>query len=273
MNLYSLLQKPKLYETDASIWIDKYISPQMHKAHLNPNNDAASYRPERIKKICSYLMDKLSLTQGTKLMDLGCGPGLYAKRFSQAGVLVTGLDMSEYSLNYARKQAEKEGYDITYILQNYLEPFGANGFDAAIIISDDYGVLSFTDRIKLLGNIYTSLRPGGKFAFDIPSEKVWETLSDNSSWYTQESGFLRPHPHTALSKTWLFPEEKASCDVCVVIDENITRYINNQTYFTSERITGELESAGFIIEDILNNLDGVPYDGNENQMGVIARKP
>ena len=36
MNLFNLLQKPQPYETDASIWTDKYISPQMHEAHLNP---------------------------------------------------------------------------------------------------------------------------------------------------------------------------------------------------------------------------------------------
>jgi len=172
MNLFNLLQKPQLYERDASIWTDKFINPQMNEAHLNPTNDAASYRPERREKICSYLISKLNLNKGTKLLDLGCGPGLYAQRFAQAGVSVTGIDMSEYSINYARSQAEKSGLEITYILQDYREPFGVNGFDAVVIISEDYGVLSYADRLKFLGNVFSSLRPGGKFAFDVASSEL-----------------------------------------------------------------------------------------------------
>ena len=78
MNLYDLLQKPQPYEMDASIWTDPSISPRMHEAHLDPASDAASYRPERREKICLHLMNKLNLQKGSRLLDLGCGPGLYA---------------------------------------------------------------------------------------------------------------------------------------------------------------------------------------------------
>ena len=118
---------------------------------------------------------------------------------------MTGVDQSAYSINYAKSQAEKTGLAITYILRDYREPFAADGFDAAVIISEDYGVLSPADRARFLGNVYAALRPGGKFALDVSSERAWEKLKENTGWYTQESGFLRPHPHVVLTRTWLFP--------------------------------------------------------------------
>ena len=276
MNLFSLLQKPQPYEADTSIWTDKFINPKMHEAHLDPSHDAASFCPERREEICVYLFNELNLSAGKKLLDLGCGPGLYSQRFAQEGIIVTGIDISEYSLSYAQKKADEAGLDINYVLSDYRETFGLAEYDAAVIIYKDYGVLSYNDRMVFLKNVYSSLRVGGKFAIDVHSEKMWVSLvadiNEKQSWYTEESGFLRPHPHTVINKTWLYQEEKASCDVSVVIDDEVTRYITYDTYFTPERITSELEEAGFSVDVILNSLDGTQYDGNDVQLAVIASK-
>jgi len=272
VNLFYLLQKPQPYEADTSIWTDKFINPEMHEAHLDPSHDAASFCPERREKVCINLIDKLNLSPGKKLLDLGCGPGLYSRRFAQEGISVTGIDISGYSLSYAREQAEKAGLDITYILSDYREPLGAVEFDAAVIIYKDYGVMSYTDRITFLKNVNSSLRIGGKFALDVHSDKTWGNLKEKQDWYTSKNGFLRPHPHTVINKTWVYQDDKASCDVSVVIDDKITRYITWDTYFTPERITSELESAGFAVDGIMNSLEGIPYDGNDIQLAVFASK-
>jgi 2-polyprenyl-3-methyl-5-hydroxy-6-metoxy-1,4-benzoquinol methylase len=46
------------------------------------------------------------------LLDLGCGPGLYAERFSRAGVKIVGLEISQRSLDYASEQEQKAGLEI-----------------------------------------------------------------------------------------------------------------------------------------------------------------
>ena len=50
-----------------------------------------------------------------KILDLGCGPGLYASRLARLGHRVTGIDFSPASIRYARQQAEKAGLSCTYI--------------------------------------------------------------------------------------------------------------------------------------------------------------
>ena len=82
-------------------WDDPHISAQMLAAHLDPTTDAASRRPETIERSVAWIVKTLGLRPGAKLLDLGCGPGLYAARLAQWGLDVTGIDYSRRSIDYA----------------------------------------------------------------------------------------------------------------------------------------------------------------------------
>src|SRR5579864_8366591 len=82
----------------AGIWDDPYVSTQMLRSHLDPTTDAASRRPERIDAEVSWLVSHLELREGTPVLDLGCGPGLYSIRLARRGLTVTGVDISPGSL-------------------------------------------------------------------------------------------------------------------------------------------------------------------------------
>ncbi len=69
-------------------WDDPHISTQMLKAHLNPDNDLASRRPQTIQKSVDWLTASLDLQTGDSVIDLGCGPGLYASRLAEHGLRV-----------------------------------------------------------------------------------------------------------------------------------------------------------------------------------------
>lgn len=75
--------------TIATLWTDPHIARQMLAFHLDPHHDAASRRPGSIEGFVGWLDERLPLA-GKKLMDLGCGPGLYAQRLAQRGAQVTG---------------------------------------------------------------------------------------------------------------------------------------------------------------------------------------
>ncbi len=272
ITLYEALRRPDPYEPSPSIWTDEHIATEMLKAHLNAANDAASYAPGRRERICAFLWDALRLSSGKRLLDLGCGPGLYAEWFAQRGAETVGLDFSQNTIEYAREQARLAGLPIEYHIQDYRDPLLAGDFDAAIMVSEDYGVLGPADRKRLLQNIHRVLKPGGLFALDVTNASIWESLHGQGTWSREERGFWRPHPHAVLHKRHLYPEEHAYCDAYAVCDTEIIVYYTHQTLFTQERIGAEIAESGFTIAGMYGNLEGKCTEADDRQIGVIAEK-
>ena len=266
--LLDLDHRPAPYETGVEFWNDPYISGQLLKAHLDPATDQASYKPETMRAICAFLPEAMGLPAGAAIADLGCGPGLYCAALSQAGYQMIGVDRSENSLRYAAQHAPRA----CFLRQSYLEPLGTARFDAAIMISQDYGVLRPGDRRVLLHNLRTALKPGGRFAFDVPSLRAFEARAagNASRWYAADGGLFRPHPHLVLEKAFAYADIPATCDTYAVLDAQATVYRFWQTYFSPDSIRKELLENGFETADILSGLTGTEYTEDSQTVGVIA---
>ncbi len=262
---------PEPYEPGEELWNDPHISKGMLQAHLSPDTDAASYQPEKIRAICAYLTREMGLKKGERAVDLGCGPGLYCSLLAREGLRMVGIDRSENSIRYAKEHDK----DTAYFVADYLEPFGMDQFDAALMVSQDYGVLCPDNRKKLLGNIRKALRPAGRFAFDVCSRAAFQKRRKEADvkWYAADAGFWRPHKHFVLEKTIFYPDISALCDLVVVADPlGIKAYRIYQTFFTPESICAELEENGFHTEAVLSNLYGEQYEADSQMIGIICRK-
>lgn len=266
------LERPAPFAAGAELWNDPHISGEMLKAHLAPDTDAASYRPETIAAICRHLPDAMGLKNGASIADLGCGPGLYARELCGQGFAVTGIDRSEGSIRYARDL--NAGRKAAFVNASYLLPFGEDRFDAAVLISEDYGVMSPEDRRTFLGNVRDALKPGGYFALDVHSLCGFSRLQKSAApwWEAAESGFWRPHPYIALSKTCFYPELAVSCNLHAVLDGEFTVYRIWQTYYSAESIAAELNAGGFEIRAVWGNLKGDPLTDDPQVLGVLCQK-
>ena len=119
-SIFCLQEKPEPFSPgEALFWDDPHISAQMLQAHLNPNNDLASRRPETIRRSVEWLVATLDLQPGVSLLDPGCGPGLYAMRLAKKELCVTGVYYSRRSIEYATQVAQQNDLDIEYRYQDY----------------------------------------------------------------------------------------------------------------------------------------------------------
>ncbi len=87
-------QKPELYEKGTAVmWTDPHISKQLLEVHLNPEVDLASRKKKTIESTVKWMLDKAG-KNNLKILDLGCGPGLYSQLLARKGHQVTGVDFS-----------------------------------------------------------------------------------------------------------------------------------------------------------------------------------
>ncbi len=271
-----LSKKPSLYEKGTAVmWTDPYISKQLLELHINPEHDIASRSREKIEKITSWILKKLKKSS-MKILDLGCGPGLYSELFAAQGHAVTGVDFSENSIQYATKQAKEKKLDIEYLKQNYLELDLHGRFDLAIMIYLDFCVLLPEERDKILENVHKILKKGGLFIFDVVNEKNIDRKIIPPSWDVKESGFWKSTPYIVLNNGYHYPEARVWANHHIVIGENDTvdTYIFWNHYYEKKDLVPILESADFM--DIKNYekvlLPGEDYWNGENVTFYVAQK-
>ena len=246
--LTELSKKPLLYEPgDAMMWTDPYISKQLLKMHLDPEVDSATRKSESILKTLNFIKGYCEIP-GMQILDLGCGPGIYTEKLAKDGYQVTGMDISENSIEYARSDAVKNNLDIEYICQNYLELDVHNRYDLIIMIYTDFGVLLPDDRDVLLKKIYNALVPGGTFIFDVVNDRnLDDKFPGAQAWTVTEGGFWRPHKYLELINGFHYPENNVYLMQHSIMDENdrLVRYRFWTHYFNKETLIPELSDHGF----------------------------
>ena len=153
-SLMKASDKPELFcKDEVNFWVDPYISEHILYAHLDDDTDEGSRKYETIIKSVLWISEKLEMDKGAKLLDLGCGPGLYSEHFCGQGFDVTAIDFSESSIKYAKEEAEANKYEIKYLCEDYLKIDYQEEFVVITLIYGDLCVLSPKDRDILLAKI------------------------------------------------------------------------------------------------------------------------
>lgn len=254
-------------------WDDPHISQSMLEAHLNPNHDAASRRPAVIDRIVEHLLASGLVKSGFQLLDLGCGPGLYAQRLAKAGVEVVGVDISQRSLGYARQQAREAGVRVDYILQNFLDLNFREEFDAVLQVYGELCVFSDDKRDRLLQKVHQALRPEGVFIFDVSTRVSRDARSPQNNWRIEEGGFWRPWQHLVLEQGYDYPEADVWLDQYMVVDHQGCQVYRNWFHeYSRDSIQEVLQQAGFKVLQVWNDLAGSPYAEGGEWIGLAAEK-
>lgn len=272
--LFKQIKTPSLYEkSSAPFWDDEHISKGMLEAHLDPDLDAAS-RPMRfIDESAEWIAKTFPAREYPSLLDLGCGPGLYAERFCKAGYCVTGVDLSLRSIDYAKQKAEERGLRIRYHHADYLSLDLRAQFDLATMIYCDYGALSKEDRREVLKRVHLHLRSGGMFLLDVSSVSAFGRFEEGDSWDVCENGgYWSEKPHLAIERKQRFAENVTLHEAHILTETARKTYYIWHTYFTPESLRKEAERAGFALRAYWGDVKGTPYTETSPTIAAVLER-
>lgn len=264
-------KKPALFNKDGgNIWTEEYIAKQMLKAHLNPEFDGASRRNSTIEKTVEFLNKKI-LKNNSFILDLGCGPGLYAEKLCRKGHKVTGIDFSENTICYAKENAKRENLNIDYKCEDFFNLKYSEEYDAVIQNYGELNTFSDEERDVLLRLIYTSLKSRGRFIFDISTPILRKRCGLKKNWYISEGGFWREKTHIVLEEGLQYEEDIWLDQYIVADDKNVQVYRNWFHDYTAETISEIVQKAGFRIIDMVT-LTGNTLKTESEWILIIAEK-
>lgn len=259
------------YTTDR-LWTDPHVARSMLAFHLDESHDLASRSGATIDGFVGWLDAHLGLS-GKRVLDLGCGPGLYTTRMARRGALVTGLDFSAVSLNHARSAAVASGHAIEYLQADYHRDPLPGPVDVVTLIYGDYNPMSPDLRRRFLGKVREVLAPGGAFVFDVFSRGQFDQFSGGLEFgHRFMHGFWAEGDYFGFKVSHRFDDQAISLDryrICRPDQEyEIFNWIQ---YFDPAELAAELAESGFAFDAPLNIVSGAPWQPGPSPFAVIAR--
>jgi SAM-dependent methyltransferase len=239
-------------------WDDPIFSERMLKEHLDQSHGAASRRLPEIRGQVQVMWDWLALTADARLLDVTCGPGLYAAEFARRGVTVTGVDFGPASLRYARELCRE--LPCEFILSDVRAmDFAGRDFNAAIYLYGQFTVLKPAESLDVLKRIRTALRPGGKLLLEILDDAKFDK-KDNTWWYTDTGGLWGDFPYLHLGERAWDPAQRAAIERFHILNletgEMQVYGLSDQAY-TAAQVTEMLQEAGFGQVEVHPAWDGL----------------
>ena len=215
-HLRVLSARPALYEPgERAFWTDPHIAAMMLQLHLDPEQEAASRKLKQIHEEIDGLFRTGAVREGDRLLDLGCGPGLYAVELARRGVMVTGLDASENSLAAAKTRAEHAGVSLDLRCQDFFDIDEVETYDAIIQVYGEMNVFAPEARDQLLQLLRRALKPGGRLTFDVTTRPARSRFGQTNNWSFQETGFGAAGPHLVLADGWNACDTTVGGSACI----------------------------------------------------------
>lgn len=139
---------------------------------------------EDTKRQVDFLIDKLQLRGGERILDLACGFGRHSLMLAERGFEVIGVDITEDYVSYANAEAKKRGLNARFIHSDIREVDFENEFDIVLNMAD--GAVGYLENeeenLKIFSVISRALKSGGRHFMDIMNADYAETHFPCKLW-------------------------------------------------------------------------------------------
>jgi SAM-dependent methyltransferase len=251
-------------EGDKIPWDDPAFSRRMLKEHLSQRHDAASRRTATLKKHVAWIHSFILDAKPSRILDLGCGPGLYTARLAALGHVCHGIDFSPASIEYAVKRAP-EG--CTYTLGDIRTTGFGSGYDLVMLIFGEFNVFKPEDASLILSKSFAVLNPGGKLLLEVSTyDAVFELGNQPATWYSAENELFADEPHFCLMESFWDEDQSVAIEryyVMKATSAEVTRYSASTQAYENDGLAKMLVRAGFEAPDFYPSLAGKPVELSE----------
>lgn len=263
---------PDPWAGDSKIpWHESGFSERMLAEHLSQAHDAASRRLETVDAQVGWIHDVLLGGESSRVLDLGCGPGLYANRLARLGHTVLGIDFSPASIRHARAKAEGEQLPASFTLADMRSTDYGSGYDCALLLYGELNAFSPGDALLILSKVRQSLRRGGCLLLEPHTFRSLESSDGHaSSWRTLPGGLFSDRPHLLLEESFWDAARSVRIHRWFVIDVEtgeVDQHLESMQAYSDAGYLELLEEAGF--RDVETRSDWPAAQAHEGTLTAL----
>ncbi len=280
LNLLNILQRtspPEPWaEGDKIPWHDPDFSRRMLREHLSQAHDAASRRTIIIDEHVEWIQREVLHDRASRVLDLGCGPGLYSSRLAQRGHTCVGIDFSPASIEYAREVAQSQQLACEYRLADLRQAEYGTGYDLAMFIFGELNPFRPAEAQRILSKAYATLNEGGRLLLEVSMfAAVQRQGHQRATWYTLEQGLFSDRPHMCLFESFWHEAQAVAIERFYIIDAEtgeVTQHSISSQAYTDEQYRQLVQSAGFTDLTFYPSLIGQPDERQKDFITIVAQK-
>lgn len=225
----------------------------------------------------------LATRAGGPILELGCGTGRILTRLASAGFEIDGLDISEQTLNIARRRLlEAQVQRPVCLIRADAGDFATDRtYNLVIFPLNSFLHLATPARqVSCLRSVHRILVPGGTFALDLPNPEpsiLGHTEHGLIVEYTKP-GLLPGWTVTKLRSQTVDPVRQV-LRVTLIFDElapsgslRRTSATFEMRYVHRNELETLLDQAGLTLEWVAGDFDGRELNADSSKMVVVARR-
>lgn len=266
-------------------WDDRGFSERMLTMHLSQDHDMASRREKLIEQHVQWIQRRILKNKKSRILDVGCGPGLYVKKLTDLGHECRGIDFSPASIEYARQNCK----EASFLLEDMREADYGNDFDVALLLFGEINVFSPQECKIIMDKLYSCLKPGGEILIEAhlfeavkrmgQAPKSWFRSGgkclDPTHWVdsVMNDGLFSENPHIALVENNWLEEERVALTNFWILEEAkpVSHYVSTTQAYSDQEYRTLFEGARFR-NMAMHNAYGEPLTESSNFQVLTAVK-
>ena len=254
-------------------WDDPVFSRRILQEHLTQEHDAASRRMTKIKKHVDWIHRQVLEKKPTRILDLGCGPGLYAAPFTKLGHTYTGIDFSPACIEYATQNAPA---GCTYRFGDVRNAEYGSGYGLVMFIFGALNIIPPADARAILKKACVALEPGGHILLEASTPDAVDQIGNQPSmWYSTDAGLFSDRPHLCLMENFWDQDSATATERFYIIDAasgQVTRHAASTVAYSDAQLQKMLREAGFRNISFHPSLTGKEEAQSQEMVVVLAQK-
>lgn len=230
-------------------WHEEGFSRRMLAEHLSQDHDLASRKTEWIDRQVAWLHAEILRARSARILDLGCGPGLYSHRLAARGHRCLGIDFGPASIEYARTHSP-DGARCEFAVADVRAGNYGGPFDLAMMLFGEFNVFSPDEAAAILREVRSSLAGDGTLLLERQSPEAVEAAGcAEPTEHECQSGLFSDGPYRCRTVSRWLPQHKAAVQTFAVTETETGRvreYRSTTRVWTDEELTAALSRAGFV---------------------------
>lgn len=229
-------------------WNDPAFSARILNEHLSQAHHLASRKTAIIDAQTDWIRQRHLGGEPSAMLDLGCGPGLYAAPLAGGMHHYHGIDFSPASIDHATK-THAGNPRCTFRLGDVTEAEFGGPYDLAMMLYGELNVFSPDKCRCILTKAHAALAPGGSLLIEFQNPTAVRTMAEAPKSWTRadHGGLFSDTPYVCLTENHWFDKEQVALQCFHVMESDGTTatYRSTTKAWSPDEMEQLLAVAGF----------------------------